>query len=336
MAERMLGEGEPRGTAEAQDPVLRAEAEPPPTDQAIVGAEPASYVGEDGAQSPRDPSGAITRRIDDGPIPRLLVVALGMAALAYSVTFLQGLAGVIGPVFLALNLMIAAHPLHAWLVRHQVHRFVAAVVTGSLVLLILAAFFYSIGWSITQLITTLPDYSAQFNSLYQSGLHQLSRAGVTEAGILEQLRNISPSNVLNYVTPILTNVGGIASLLLVLVTVVFFLTMDSVTIDERLDLAQRYHPRFIGALRSFAAGVRRYWMVTSVFGLIVAVLDVTRLLIIGVPLALVWGDHVVPDQLHPERRLRDRDHPAGAAGPARPRARRRRSSWWSPTASSTS
>lgn len=290
MAERTLGDGEPRRLAESGDPVLRAETEPPPTDQAIVGAEPASYLEDEADRTAgHDPSGAIARRIDESPIPRLIVVALGLAALAYSVTFLQGLAGVIGPVFLALNLMIAAHPMHAWMVRHGVHRFVAAIVTGTTVLLILAAFFFSIGWSITQLITTLPQYSAEFNGLYQTLLQQLNRAGVTEAGLLEELKNISPSNVLNYITPILTNVGGIASLLLVLVTVVFFLTMDSVTIDERLDLAQRYHPRFIGALRSFAVGVRRYWVVSSVFGLIVAVLDVIALYIIGVPLALVWG-----------------------------------------------
>jgi len=43
------------------------------------------------------------------------------------------------------------------------------------------------------------------------------------------------------------------------------------------------------ALADFTAGVRRYWVVTSVFGLIVAVLDVIVLLILGVPLALVWG-----------------------------------------------
>lgn len=270
--------------------MLRAEAEPPPTDRAILGAEPASYLDDEAGEVSRgDPSGAIARRIDDSPIPRLLVVALGMAALAYAVMFLQGLAGVVGPVFLALNFMIAAHPLHTRLVKHGVHRFAAAVVTGTVVLLILALFFSSIGWSITQLVTTLPRYSAQFNDLYHQALELLGRAGVTETTILEQLQNVSPSNVLNYVTPILTNVGGIASLVLVLVTVVFFLTMDSVTIEERLDLAQRYHPRFIGALRSFAVGVRRYWIVSSVFGLIVAVLDVIALYIIGVPLALVWG-----------------------------------------------
>ena len=230
------------------DPVLRAENEPPPTNQRILGAEPAGYLQEPGQRPPADRAGSIARRIDEGPIPRLLVVALGMAALAYSVMFLQGLAGVIGPVFLALNFMIAAHPLHTWLVARRVHRFVAATVTGSLVLMVLGAFFFSIGWSISQLVTTLPDYADQFNELYQSVFVQLNKAGVTETAILEQLRSISPANVLNYVTPIVSNVGGLASLVLVLVTVVFFLTMDSVTINDRLDLAQRYHPRFILSL----------------------------------------------------------------------------------------
>ncbi len=301
MGEHPLGDDQPKESAEREDPVLRAEQDPPPTEREIVGAEPASYVEGRGAVAFGAPdydvvrgdkarhAAEITRRIDDGPIPRLLVVALGMAALAYSVMFLQGLAGVIGPVFLALNFMIAAHPLHTWLVRHGIHRFVAATATGTLVLLVLAAFFYSIGWSVTQLVVSLPQYSDQFNALYQSTLQQLNKAGVTESGILDQLRSISPSNVLNYITPIVSNVGALASLLLVLITVVFFLTMDSVTIGERLDLAQRYHPRFIGALRSFARGVRRYWIVSSVFGLIVAVLDVIALWIIGVPLALVWG-----------------------------------------------
>ncbi|HAN85387.1 MAG TPA: AI-2E family transporter, partial [Micrococcus luteus] len=43
------------------------------------------------------------------------------------------------------------------------------------------------------------------------------------------------------------------------------------------------------ALGELDQGVRRYWVVTTVFGLIVAVLDVIALMLIGVPLALVWG-----------------------------------------------
>ena len=39
----------------------------------------------------------------------------------------------------------------------------------------------------------------------------------------------------------------------------------------------------------FAQGTRQYWIVTTVFGFVVAVLDVIALLIIGVPLAFTWG-----------------------------------------------
>ena len=43
------------------------------------------------------------------------------------------------------------------------------------------------------------------------------------------------------------------------------------------------------ALGSFTDGVKSYWIVSTVFGLIVAVMDAVALWILGVPLALVWG-----------------------------------------------
>ena len=39
----------------------------------------------------------------------------------------------------------------------------------------------------------------------------------------------------------------------------------------------------------FAKSTRKYWIVTTIFGFIVALLDVGALLIIGVPLAVTWG-----------------------------------------------
>lgn len=42
-------------------------------------------------------------------------------------------------------------------------------------------------------------------------------------------------------------------------------------------------------MATFTTGVRRSWIVVTIFGLIVAVLDVVALTMIGVPLVLVWG-----------------------------------------------
>jgi predicted PurR-regulated permease PerM len=43
------------------------------------------------------------------------------------------------------------------------------------------------------------------------------------------------------------------------------------------------------ALRGFAVRTRRYVVVTTVFGLIVAVLDTIALAVLSIPLAVLWG-----------------------------------------------
>ena len=48
-------------------------------------------------------------------------------------------------------------------------------------------------------------------------------------------------------------------------------------------------PRIAEALGHFAWGTRQYLLVTTVFGLIVAVLDTIALAILGIPLAITWG-----------------------------------------------
>ena len=48
-------------------------------------------------------------------------------------------------------------------------------------------------------------------------------------------------------------------------------------------------PRITEALAHFAWGTRQYLLVTTVFGLIVAVLDWIALVILGIPLAITWA-----------------------------------------------
>ena len=57
-----------------------------------------------------------------------------------------------------------------------------------------------------------------------------------------------------------------------------------------MDLTQaRERPRIRRALDSFAGKTRRFLVVTTVFGVIVAVLDTVALLWLGIPLAILWG-----------------------------------------------
>jgi predicted PurR-regulated permease PerM len=68
-----------------------------------------------------------------------------------------------------------------------------------------------------------------------------------------------------------------------------FFSAETSGIDSRLDAVASERPRIRDALDGFATKTRRFLVVTTVFGLIVAVLDTVALIWIGIPLAVLWG-----------------------------------------------
>ena len=70
---------------------------------------------------------------------------------------------------------------------------------------------------------------------------------------------------------------------------VAFVVVDGAGFGDRMKALRGFRPEVAGAFADFATSVRRYWLVTTIFGLVVAVLDTAALFIIGVPLALTWG-----------------------------------------------
>ncbi|MGM7669913.1 AI-2E family transporter [Microbacterium sp. A93] len=225
--------------------------------------------------------------------PRFLVIVLSLAGLVITLEFVQGLQAIVGPVFLGLNLVIIAYPLQAWLIRQGVHRFLGATVTVAVVVVVLLVFMGLVLWSASELVLALPQYAQQFNEIYNSMITWIGSFGVTPDMMLEQLSGLNMSTVVSTVTGIVTallsNVTAILGLLATVVMTVFFLAMDSVAVDRRMALLNTAKYELGTALTAFADGVRRYWVVTTIFGLIVAALDVAALAIIGVPMIWVWG-----------------------------------------------
>ncbi|RAF58729.1 AI-2E family transporter, partial [Burkholderia multivorans] len=78
-------------------------------------------------------------------------------------------------------------------------------------------------------------------------------------------------------------------LLTTVIMAVFFAAMDSMGMSSRMGMLKDAKPALAQSLGGFASGVRRYWVVATIFGLIVAILDVVALAIIDVPLVWVWG-----------------------------------------------
>ena len=70
------------------------------------------------------------RRVSAGwPLPRAVLVLLGVAGAVVAAAGLRSAAGIVGPAFLALTIVITIHPLLAWLQRHHLPGWLAVTLT---------------------------------------------------------------------------------------------------------------------------------------------------------------------------------------------------------------
>lgn len=222
-------------------------------------------------------------------LPRFAVVLVTIAAAWLALSFFHELSGIIAPLFFALNLLITAYPLHTWLARHHVPRWLSATTAGLTVILVLAAGVAGMAWSVAAMVGQMQSYYPQMYSLYQQTIELLTRFGYSEQVIASKLKSIDPQQVMSLASSLLSDTSSILTMMAVILTGMIFMVMDTPQFHERLGIAGRRKPDVILSLESFASGIRKYWLVTTIFGIIVALFDWAALLIIGVPLAGVWA-----------------------------------------------
>ena len=214
---------------------------------------------------------------------------LVLAGLVIAGVGLKAVSSIAGPVLLVITLVITVYPLRRWLTRHRVPQVLASIVALISVYLLLIAVLGAVVWSLSRLVTTLTDYSAAFTHLYNDALAQLAKLGVSTSNLQKTLSSVNLSTFAGLAQTLLNGVASGLSLLALMLATVFFLVFDAAGIDDRIALIRKDRSRVADALLDFAGSVRKYWIVTTVFGLIVAVIDVAGLAIIGVPLAVTWG-----------------------------------------------
>lgn len=242
--------------------------------------------GSAGASSPSTtgPLGTVTALL-----PRGALILVSLAAAWIVISGMQELAALIVPIFLALNLMIAVHPLGRALSRLGLPRIVGSLVSMVVVLIALVAFFAAIGWAVAQLVAELPSYGPQFNALLSSAFDLLGRVGVSQSQIDNWLSTFNFSSLFGVFNQAVSSVGAVGALLAATVATIVFFGLDAAGLPDRLAVVARQHPRVHVALDEFAGSVRTYWVVTTLFGAVVSVIDGLALWALGVPLPAVWA-----------------------------------------------
>ncbi len=223
------------------------------------------------------------------PVSRAAVVMVVTASSVILIAGIRSASGLVGPAFLALMLTIAVHPLLDIARRRGWPGWVGMLLGMLTVYLILVVMAVSIIASLAKFATLLPQYADDWKELVNHASSQLGHLGAGESQQQTISGALDPAQLEDFILSILSSLSSLASSFAFLVTLLLFLSLDASAFPAKLATAAESHGAFVSCLSHFASGVRRYLVVSTVFGLIVGVIDTAALALLGVPGAIVWG-----------------------------------------------
>jgi AI-2 transport protein TqsA len=222
-------------------------------------------------------------------LPRGVILVLGSAGLFITFVGIRVAADIFGPVFLALMLAVAVSPAQAWLEHRGLPRWAATLVNLALLYAVLAGLAAILVVSVARLVTVLPQYTSEAQDLIDGLDQRLENLGVGSGEAQTISKHLDLGNVLDALGGVLGALAGVFSSLVFLLALLFFMGIDAGGYRQRIAAVSLVRPEVAGALSSFARGTRRYLVVSTIFGVIVGVIDTVALALIGIPLAVLWG-----------------------------------------------
>ena len=242
----------------------------------------------DGAQvgGVPNPSGPVTRAV---VLPRTLIILLELAAAVVVIGGIRTASWLVGPVFLALVIVITVHPVHARLRSRGLPGWVATTLLVLVVYGVLVVLAGVVVVSLARLATLLPSYAPQFNELLASATAELARFGVGTAQLREIAGTLDYGRLVGIVSGLLLGLTSLLGNLVFLLSLLLFLSIEASGAGTRLALIARERAPIAEALTGFTRQTRRYMGVNTVFGLVTGLVDWVMLALLGVPLALLWG-----------------------------------------------
>jgi len=223
------------------------------------------------------------------PLPRALVVLLGVAAVVVAVAGIRAAGWLIGPVFTALVIVIALSPVQDRLRRRGWPAWLTTTVLVVLVYGVLLVLTLGIVVSLARLVGLVPQYTGQASDVVHDVSDFLARLGVGPDQLHAAAASLDLGKLTGLLIALLSDVAGLVSNLVFLLALLLFLSVEAGGAGRRFTAIAADRPTVSAALAGFTRGTRRYLVVTTVFGLVVAALDALVLAIIGIPLALTWG-----------------------------------------------
>jgi AI-2 transport protein TqsA len=223
------------------------------------------------------------------PATRGLTILIGLGAAALAIDLLHSAGSIVGPAFFALVLTIVVQPLREMVTRRGWPNWSGVVVGAAAAYAILVGLTGAVLFSIAKFATLLPQYKSDLNDAVATGTEKLTELGIGQSQIDSISGSFDAGKLAGAAGDVLDNLLGLTSALTIVILLLLFLAADAGDYTRKLASGPRSPAGLGPALQSFGHGTRQYFVVSTVFGFIVAALDTAFLAFTPVPAPLLWG-----------------------------------------------
>ena len=216
-------------------------------------------------------------------------VLLTLATATITIAGLYLARGVIGPLAVAALVVMVAHPVRRPLERRGVPSWLATAAVIVVAYLILVIMGLLLVIAVAQFVDLLPQYADRFTALEEQLVPIISQIGLDAESARTMLGSISPAKLLGLAGAVSSAVLGASTAFFFVLAYIVFMAADAGTFGALYRRFADTKAGVIDTLTRFSQSVRKYLLVNTVFGAVVAVLDGIVLVVLGLPAPMLWA-----------------------------------------------
>ncbi|WP_417563970.1 AI-2E family transporter [Microbacterium sp.] len=218
-----------------------------------------------------------------------LQVLLALAATVVALAGLSFARDIVGPIALAVVIVIICHPIRHPLERHGWPRWAATSTVIGLAFVVLIGLALLLVFAGVQFARLVADYADDLEATGRNLVEWLGTFGLDKQVSDATAAILDPAEILGFVTSLGGTVISVLTALFFVFAYIIFMAADGSRYARAEQVFGRgIHPT-MQRFRSFNGGVRRYYVVNASFGAVVAIIDGLALWAVGVPAPVVWA-----------------------------------------------
>lgn len=221
----------------------------------------------------------------ESSITRLLINGACLVAI---IAGLKLSASVLGPILLALFVVLAVSPLVGWLQARRVPDWLAYLLVVTAVVLLGLLLIGFLGLSVGQLSAALPSYRSLFEDQLDQVANWLDSRGIEGKDLLE-LNPVTPSGLFQWVLGFITGLLGTLSNIGLTLFIFIYMLVGASSFGRKLHRGLGTDNPLLQRLEVFGRSISVYLLIKTWLGAMAAIGQTLLLLLLGVDFALLWG-----------------------------------------------